>query len=252
MESFDELRHKFDDDGFVIIRELYSATEMDELRAQVDRYIREIVPTLSKDAAFYDDYSRPETLRKMQALDRHDHWFRDFMNRPRHTQLLEHFLRDGFHALGLEWLDKLPYDRSSTPPHQDGFYFCRTPNNACGLWIALDPVDEANACIWYGQGTHKQGILPHAPTGVLGFSQGLADFDISLVDAVPAILAPGDAVAHHSATIHWTGTNETDRPRRAIAILGFGASTVLDEAAHNRHRASLKEQLSRRGIATSV
>lgn len=252
MLSHDQLRQKFDDDGFVIIRELYSPTEVDELKGQVDRYIREIVPTLNKDAAFYDDYSRPETLRKMQALDRHDAWFQNFMKQSRHTQLLDYFLRDGFHALGLEWFNKLPYDQSATPAHQDGFYFCRKPNNACGLWIALDPVDEANSCIWYGRGTHKRGILPHAPTGVLGFSQGLIDFDKSLVDGVPAVLAPGDAVAHHSATIHWTGPNETDRSRRAIALLGYGDSTELDEEAHNRHQSSLKQQLSRRGIVSGV
>lgn len=248
MLNQDELRNSYDADGFVIIRSLYSSAEVDELNAQVERYIREVVPTLPKDAAFYDDYSRPETLRKMQSLDKRDAWFHRFMNEGKHVPLLEHLLRDTFSPQGLEWFTKLPYDRAATPAHQDGFYWCRKPNIACGLWIALEPVDRTNACLWYARGSHLQGIMPHAASGVLGFSQGLVGFDPKAVDAVPIELAPGDAVAHHSATIHWTGPNETPRTRRAISTFCFGGSTVLDEDAHARYMASLKSQLSARGI----
>jgi phytanoyl-CoA dioxygenase PhyH len=251
VESYDVLRDRFDADGFVIIRGLFSSKELGELKAQVDRYIREVIPTLPQDAAFFDDYSKAETMRKMQSLDKHDEWFNQFMNSGKHVPLLEYFLRDGFRPQGLEWFNKLPYDRSATPAHQDGFYWCRKPNVACGLWIALDPVDQANACLWYGRGTHKKGVQPHVASGVLGFSQGLANFDRSTIDEVPAELAPGDAVAHHAATIHWTGPNETDRPRRALSTFCFGASTVLDEEASARYQASLREQLFRRGIATT-
>lgn len=250
MTDYDRLRDQFDADGYVIIRELFDADEVQQLRDQVDRYIREVVPKLPKSAAFFDDYERPETLRKMQTLDRHDAWFHDFMNRGKHVPLLTHFLRDEFRPQGLEWFTKLPYDQSATPAHQDGFYWCRKPNVACGLWIALDPVDTDNACLWYGRGSHKQGIQPHAGSGVLGFSQGLIGFDPDKADAVPAELNPGDAVAHHSATVHWTGPNKTARPRRALSTFCFGGSTVLDEEANARYKASLQQQLADRGIAS--
>ena len=87
---------------------------------------------------------------------------------------------------------------------------------------------------------------------MLGFSQGLTGFDPSQVDAVPIELQPGDAVAHSSATIHWTETNKTPRHRRAIATFCFGASTVRDEEAFGRYKDSLKNQLSKRGIASTV
>lgn len=250
--NLEDLRQRFDADGFVIIRGLFDASEVRELQAQLDRYIHEVVPKLPKDAAFFDDYSKPETLRKMQSLDKRDAWFRSLMNHGKHVPLLECFLRDKFSPQGLEWFNKLPYDQSATPPHQDGFYWCRKPNVGCALWIALDPVDQENACLWYARGSHKQGILPHAASGVLGFSQGLTGFDISKSDAVPAELEPGDAVAHHAATIHWTGVNKTARPRRALSTFCFGASTVLDEEAHARYQASLKAQLEKRGIRVAT
>lgn len=252
MESLDALRDRFDRDGFVIVRGLFTPAETEELRSQISRYVREVVPKLPKEAAFFDDYSKPETLRKMQALDRRDPWFTQFMNGGKHVPMLEHFLRDQFSPQGLEWFDKLPFDQNATPAHQDGFYWNRKPNIACSLWIALDPVDRENGCLWYARGSQKLGILPHEASGVLGFSQGLKDFDVKKVDAVPAELSPGDAVAHHASTIHWTDVNRTPRHRRAISTFCFGASTVLDEEGHARYAASLKAQLAKRGIASTM
>ena len=247
----DALRERYEADGFVVVRGLYPESEFKELQTQLARYVRDVVPTLPKDAAFYDDYTRPETLRKMQRLNHFDPWFDRFLRHGGHVALLEHFMRDRCSPEGLEWFDKLPYDTNATPAHQDGFYWCRKPNLACGLWIALDPVDRNNGCLWYARGSHKLGVLPHAPSGVLGFSQGLVKFDPKTVDGVPIELAAGDAVAHSSATIHWTGTNTTPRHRRAIATFCFGASTVRDEEAFARYKESLATQLAQRGIAVS-
>lgn len=246
--ELDALRERYDDDGFVIVRGLFTPEGFRELQAQLDRYIREVVPTLPKDAAFFDDYTRPETLRKMQSLDLRDDWFAKFRTEGPQVPILTHFLRDQFAPQGIEWFDKLPYDTQATPAHQDGFYWCRKPNVGCALWIALDPVDRENGCLWYARGSQKKGILPHAGSGVLGFSQGLQNFDPSSVDGVPIELSPGDAVVHSSATIHWTQVNRTPRHRRALATFGFGASTARDEVAFARYKESLKLQLEKRGI----
>jgi phytanoyl-CoA hydroxylase len=245
------LKQSFDADGFVIVRGLFSSAEVDGLRAEVDRYVREVVPTLPPDAAFYDDRARPETLRKMQSLHRHDAFFAGFARHQRVVPLTEALMGDGCGQSAIEWFDKLPFDHDATPPHQDGFYWCRRPNIACGLWIALDPVDRDNACLWYARGSHRGGVRPHAASGVLGFSQGVVGFDRAGADAVPIEIAPGDAVAHHPAIIHWTGPNRTPRRRRALSIFTFGASTERDEGAFARYQASLAEQLGRRGIAVS-
>jgi phytanoyl-CoA hydroxylase len=248
MEPLADLREKFDADGFVIVRDYLGSAEVAEVQAQLARYIKEVIPTLPKDAAFFDDYSKEETLRQMESLEKYDPWFLDFMNRGKHVPLMESFLRDGLNPQGLEWFDKLPYDQKATPPHQDGFYWCRKPNSACRLWIALDPVGLENGCLWYSRGSHLKGIRPHQPSGKLGFSQGIGDFDPNVEDAVPIELNVGDAVCHHSATVHWTGVNTTSRHRRALTTVSYGASTVRDEEAFSRYLASMKSQLAARGI----
>jgi len=250
--DLDSLRQHYETDSFVVIRGLFQPAEFQELQGNLARYIREVVPTLPKDQAFFDDYSKPETLRKMQSLNRHDPWFAHFMQHGPHVAVQTHLMRDQAVPQGLEWFDKLPYDRNATPAHQDGYYWNRTPDIACGIWIALDAVDRQNGCMWYARGSHKLGIQPHGASGVLGFSQGLVDFDPSTVDGVPIELEPGDAVAHSSSTIHWTETNRVNRHRRAIATFCFGASTVRDEEKHARYMESLKLQLEKRGIASTT
>lgn len=248
----DALKRAYDADGFVVIRGLFSPGSFRELQANLDRYVREVVPTLPKDQAFFDDYSKPETLRKMQQLNKHDAWFARFMQEGPQVAVQGHLMGDRPVPQGLEWFDKLPYDTNATPAHQDGFYWNRKPDIACGVWIALDPVDQENGCLWYARGSQRQGIQPHGASGVLGFSQGLLGFDKSKLDPVPIELQPGDAVAHSSATIHWTDTNRTPRHRRAVASFCFGASTVRDEEGHARYLSSLKAQLEKRGIAATT
>jgi phytanoyl-CoA hydroxylase len=252
MEPLTALRDTYDEDGFVIMRNFFNSSELAEMGLQLERYIQEIIPTLPRDAALFDDYSKPETLRQIEHLDKHDPWFMNFMKKGKHVPVLECFLRDGSIPQALEWFDKLPYDQGATPPHQDGFYWCRKPNTACRLWIALDPVGIENGCLWYGRGSHKKGILPHQPSGKLGFSQCISDFDPQAADSVAIELNAGDAVCHHSATIHWSGVNRTSRHRRAITTVAYGASTVREEEAYNRYMASVRSQLAARGIQTNA
>lgn len=250
--NLEALRQNYENDGFVIIRGLMPPAEFKALQDNLDRYIREVVPTLPKDQAFFDDYGKPETLRKMQSLNKHDAWFERFMRQGRHVAIQEYLMRDKCDPQGLEWFNKLPYDQNATPVHQDGFYWCRKPEIASGIWIALEEVDIANGCLWYARGSHRMGVRPHGASGVLGFSQGLLNFDPKQFEAVPIELHPGDAVAHSSATVHWSGVNNTARTRRAIATFCYGASTVRDEEAFARYKASLAAQLAQRGIESTV
>jgi len=78
--DLDALRDRYDEDGFVVIRGLFTPASFAELQANLERYVREVVPALPKDQAFFDDYSRPETLRKMQSWNRPVALFAKLMN----------------------------------------------------------------------------------------------------------------------------------------------------------------------------
>ena len=241
--TFADLRPTYDRDGFVVIRDFLPPDALTALDSQLDRYIREVVPTLPPSAAFYLDRSRPETLKQLQHMDA-DPYFAAYASDPRWPALAAALVGEDVRADAPEWFNKPPASVSPTPPHQDNYYFNLAPPNVVTIWLALDAVDDENGCLRYVAGSHRRGVRPHGRSYVLGFSQGITDYgDPDRVAEVAVHLRPGDAVAHHGNTIHRAEPNRsTTRHRRAFAIVFRGVSCRRDEAAFARYQASLKEQ----------
>lgn len=249
--TFPAEKAQYDRDGFVIVRQLLSADEFAELQCELDRYIREVVPTLPDADAFFDDKSRPETLKQMQHMQL-DPFFREYVNHPKWKSLAESLVGEPAACETPEWFNKPPGTNHVTPPHQDNYYFCLSPPNVVTLWLALDDVDDENGCLQYVPGSHRLPIRPHAPSNVLGFSQAITDYgDADRAAEVRIHLAPGDVVAHHGNTIHRADANRSPiRNRRAFAMVFKGKSCRRDELAYARYLAGLKEQHQQLGLRT--
>lgn len=244
-------KQHYDRHGFVVIRNLLAAADFDELRNQLDRYVRDVVPTLADVDAFYQDRARPETLKQLQRMAC-DPFFRDYVSHPRWTALAEALVGEPVTADQPEWFNKPAGTNHVTPPHQDNFYFSLTPANVVTIWLALDPVDAENGCLRYVDGSHLRGFRPHAKSKILGFSQGIVDYsadDFTREIAVP--LQPGDAVAHHGMTIHRADANMSgSRHRRSFAMVFRGASCRRDEAAYARYLSAARDQHQEFGLKT--
>ncbi len=66
--TFELEKQHYDQHGFVIVRQLLRDQEFTELKENLDRYIRDVVTHLPDADAFYQDRSRPETLKQMQRM----------------------------------------------------------------------------------------------------------------------------------------------------------------------------------------
>jgi 2-oxoglutarate-dependent dioxygenase len=248
---YEHAKQMFDGDGFVIVRQLLDPVELADLRFNLDRYIREVVPTLPDADAFFDDKSRPETLKQMQHMQG-DAFFRDYVRHPKWVALAEALVGASVACETPEWFNKPPGTNHITPPHQDNYYFCLAPPNVVTIWMALDDVDDENGCLRYVRGSHLPPIRPHTRSNVLGFSQGITDYgDADRAAEVRIHLAPGDVVVHHGNTIHRADANRsTTRSRRAFAMVMKGVSCRRDEAAFARYTAAVKEQHQQMGLKT--
>ncbi|QDU26341.1 Phytanoyl-CoA dioxygenase (PhyH) [Anatilimnocola aggregata] len=240
----------FDRDGYVIVRQFLSADELTELKGELARYIREVVPTLPAANAFYEDKSRPETLKQLQNMEL-DSYFEQYQQHPRWRLLAETLVDEPATALAPEWFNKPRGTNHVTPPHQDNYYFCLRPPHVVTLWLALDVVDEANGCLRYLPGSHLTGIRPHGRSNVLGFSQGITDYgDEDRAAEVQIHLQPGDVVAHHGNLVHRAEANHSpDRERRAFALVYRGQSCQRDDEAFDRYQAALRTQHQQLGLA---
>ena len=244
------LKSRFDDDGFVVVRQFLPREELQQLQSELDRYIRDVVPNLPSSDAFYHDRDRPETLKQMQHMD-DDAFFEEYRRNPRWVQLATELLGEAARSDGPEWFNKPPGTEHATPPHQDNFYFCLRPPSVLTMWLALDVVDAENGCLRYVAGSHKPAIRPHGPTDVLGFSQGIADYNSDDRDREVAVsLQPGDVVVHFGNTIHRADPNASpDRNRRAFAMVFRGESCQRDADAYARYQVALEQQHARMGLA---
>ena len=110
-----------------------------------------------------------------------------------------------------------------TPWHQDEAY--ANPDlvyRYLSVWMPLQAVNEANGCMQFIPGTHLLEILPHQSIHNDPRIHGLevaTEVDVSQPAICP--LPAGGATIHLNNTLHYTGPNHSDSPRRAL-IMMFG------------------------------
>jgi len=124
--------------------------------------------------------------------------------------------------------------------HQDSFYIPTFPDSLIGAWIALDPADTENGCLWMTKGANSQPIYP--PEHGYGFGdigldgipyvanvggQQNGDDDPGNTlkpiaerfreNEVPVVANPGDVVFFGGHIFHRSLRNRTeDRRRRCL------------------------------------
>ncbi|SRR5581483_5589285 len=109
-----------------------------------------------------------------------------------------------------------------TPWHQDEAYWDpQFEYNSLSIWIPLQEATIQNGCMWFVPGSHRSDILIHRSIGNDPRVHGLEIVGRTFPDAVACPISAGDCTVHHNRTIHYTGPNVSDVPRRAL-ILGGG------------------------------
>lgn len=249
-DQWSEIHEVYDRDGFVIVREFLAADELLTLQNELDRYIREVVPSRPSSDVFYADPANPDSLKQMHRMEL-DAYFDEYQRSSRWTELAESLLGESVHCHGAEWFNKPPGSTSPTPPHQDNYYFCLTPPKVLTMWLALDEIDEENGCLRYQPGSHRFGVRDHAATQTSGFSQAVADYtEEEIQREVLACVSPGDLLIHHGDTIHRADVNRSaTRHRRSFAMVFQAASCQRDESAFERYALQRKKQQHELGIA---
>ena len=234
--------------GWCAARGLLDQDAITEVIGNVDRYVRDIVPGLDSSCAYFEEPGSPATLKQMQMMHAHDGWFATLANEGPIPLLAELLLGESSVLKNVQYFSKPPRESRPTPPHQDGRYFMIEPLRAATLWLALDAADETNGCVRYVSGSHWLPLRTHGRTDVLGFSQGITDFDDDDRERERACTAaPGDVLAHHAGTIHRANANTSYKPRRALGFIYYADSAREDAERHAAYQRSLHDDLSRRG-----
>lgn len=117
---------------------------------------------------------------------------------------------------------KPPHTPAATPWHQDEAYASADLDyNYINIWIPLQEATLENGCMQFVPGSHRQEVLPHHPIGhdprVIGLE--VDDPENVTATAVACPVPAGGATIHHGRTLHYTGPNHSDQPRRAYILM---------------------------------
>lgn len=239
-ENFRNAKADFDQNGFTVLKGFISPRETATIHENLSRYVKEIVPELTSAEVLYEDKDDPDSMFRLEAMQKYDAYFSDLFLDERFVDLAGYFLEDDIVPRGVELFGKAPRIGNETPAHQDGYYFMLEPPTAMTFWIALDRADEENGCIRYINGSHAKGLRPHSMSEVLGFSQGIVDFgpeDLAMEEA--AVVEPGDVIAHHCMVVHRTDANRSNKLRRALGFVYFGQHATVNREAAEEYRKKL-------------
>ena len=106
--------------------------------------------------------------------------------------------------------------------HQDYSYWTRTiPIAHLTCWCALDDATKENGCLQYIPGSHEWGLLPKPV--IAGELEGIHEFlNEEQLDKMSrpsfATVKAGEAIFHHPLTLHASGANKSQSPRRAFVL----------------------------------
>lgn len=122
-----------------------------------------------------------------------------------------------------------------TPWHQDEAYWePALEHNALSVWIPLQEATLENGCMQFVPGSQMQDVLPHHSIGnnprVVGLEVDGAE--MTAASAVACPIPAGGATVHHCRTLHYTGPNRSNGPRRAY-ILALGTPPKQRSAPRN-------------------
>lgn len=222
-----QLIRDYERDGVVLIREFLAASEVADVREEIDRYMRENLDSRPADAATREADGR--TVRNLWRLEQHNPYLREIADRTGILKLIAPLVNGEPILAGVETFNKPARVGSGVPYHQDNAYFCRMPPDMLTVWIAIDAVTEANGPVFFVKGSHRVGVLPTRPSGVRGNSIGMKEPSaVPLTDQFCGLLNPGDATIHHCNTIHHSARNTTDEPRLGLLLVYRGKHTQTD------------------------
>jgi ectoine hydroxylase-related dioxygenase (phytanoyl-CoA dioxygenase family) len=198
----------FDENGYVICRSVLHADELEHFRAESQRLIDEVRGGGPADKMcgrgpegipYYLNYlhANPNTF-SLRLLAN-----------PFIGDLLARMVGPDFIPCYESLVFKLPGNGSSVPWHRDGGVV-QGDERIFNIDIYPDHSTVANSCVWVVPGSHK---WEHAKA-MEWVQRGREEFN--LPTAVPAEMAPGDVLLHHTKVLHGSTQNHTNELRRVV------------------------------------
>ncbi|MEQ4207904.1 phytanoyl-CoA dioxygenase family protein [Actinopolymorpha sp. B9G3] len=215
----------FHRDGFLVVTALTSAEEIIRLQAIYDQLFaarKDFAAGDRLELAGIDDDGH-ETLPQVLSPEKYAPELQHIQARERALAIARQLLGPDTERMGDHAILKPGRHGAATPWHQDEAYWDPALEyDALSFWMPLQEATVENGCMQFVPGSHRDDVLPHRHISDDPSVEALEyDGDIADLPVTACPLAFGGATVHGSRTLHYTGPNRSDSPRRAY-IMGFG------------------------------
>ncbi|MEZ0298668.1 MAG: phytanoyl-CoA dioxygenase family protein [Candidatus Methylacidiphilales bacterium] len=221
-----ELKSTFENEGYAVVRSLFSLEEVEEIKETFESIHRDQIEKA------HDDGIRDENDPLFQwPRIVHPHRFNEVARR--------YMLHSGVRACLEVLFDEEPVATQTMyyfkPPgargqamHQDNLYLLVNPGTCIAAWTAIDRVDRENGGMLIAPRTNKGNLLcQEAADRSVSFSSSITRVPAGH-KPVDVIMEPGDTLFFNGSTIHGSGPNRTrDRFRRSF--IGHYAAGSLEK-----------------------
>ena len=207
--------------GHLTVNGVFTAAEMDAAILDIEQWGEGFLSTLPAEQRgwFIDGGVKARTvLRKLDNPHFHRNAVQALARDRRLLDLVERFIGPGVSVYFSQIFFKPPEGGGPKPAHQDNFYF--GPRDAEALitaWVAFDDATVENGCMYFGEGTHRAPLLPHAAPPEEPFNLQIPAATAA-VELTPAPVPKGGVSFHHGGVLHQSGPNHSPHWRRACAL----------------------------------
>jgi len=223
----DKQRSQFKEEGFTLLPQVIPDELLSRLSARMDaliagEYETGVEPSRSGSAS--DSKDKIIKIDKPQVADN------TILELCSHAGLGE-AIADVFEAEMVQaWAVQLLYkppggqDAGNVGWHQDYQYwssYWEPGSEVFTAWIAIAEVREDMGPMRFLSGSHHWGFLDRGDFFSTDLEQQMDAIraeDRGPINDVPAVLPAGGVSVHHCLTYHGSGPNQSDQPRRSIAI----------------------------------
>lgn len=232
MALTDDQKREFDENGYIIVRNLLTREEVEAVGARADQIAMgeiaqsasavQVEPAIQRNEGTAK--SKLESVRKLSSAARSDSILHAHATNPKILDILE-----GLIGLDIKLFDDQLFMKSSAHGsrknyHQDSNSSMMSkyvPHSLVSCWAAIDDATVDNGCLWFIPGSHKWGRIPVEREREIE-KQALAG---ALVNEVPIELKAGDCSFHHSLLMHCSRANRSTSRRRGYAMQYMSART---------------------------
>jgi len=224
----------FDRDGYVVVRNLFSAEEVDHIRSVFTEQMKD--GPVEKLCDIRGDFSPTDPLARWPRM-LHPHLHMDkpvgplamkMMLDPRLEVILRELFGEEPFAVQSMFYFKPPGARGQDL-HQDNFYLRVKPGTCTGMWLAVDDADRGNGGLVVVPGSGKMDVVcPEAADSSTFFTTEHVSVPKGMAET-PVDLKAGDVMFFNGSVIHGSYPNTSkDRFRRAfISHYVPGSTTEL-------------------------